>query len=119
MISIAMLEASMDSIILKGITAMLIYYVYAYIRKTNGTPYYIGKGSGKRMFCKQHYVTVPKDKTKIVILETNLTEIVIKFLKKLKIKYQKRIKFLYLVKYLGIKERKLLKKQNKNNLLQD
>ena len=52
-----------------------IYYIYAYIRKSNGTPYYIGKGLGRRAYQKTHNVSVPKDKSKIIILETNLTEI--------------------------------------------
>lgn len=53
---------------------MNIYYVYAYIRKSDNTPYYIGKGKNRRMF-ERHSVPVPKDKSKIVVLESNLTDI--------------------------------------------
>lgn len=51
-----------------------MFYVYAYLRKSDSTPYYIGKGTGKRYLGK-HNVNVPKDMTKIVFLETNLTNI--------------------------------------------
>lgn len=51
-----------------------IYYVYAYIRSTDNTPYYIGKGKGNRAWHKKHTVSVPNDKTKIVLLEEGLTD---------------------------------------------
>lgn len=55
---------------------MSIYYIYAYIRSSDGIPYYIGKGKGKRAWGKHHgNITVPKDKSKIIIMESSLTEI--------------------------------------------
>lgn len=54
----------------------LKYYVYVYLRSKDLTPYYIGKGSKKR-YLEYHgnHIAVPKDKSRIVFLETNLTEL--------------------------------------------
>ena len=54
---------------------MNIYYVYAYLRKSDLTPYYIGKGRNNRAFSKDHNVIVPTDKSRIVFLEKNLTNL--------------------------------------------
>jgi hypothetical protein len=48
------------------------YYVYAYLRKDR-TPYYIGKGTKRRLLSKDHKVKVPES-NRIIILKTNLTE---------------------------------------------
>ncbi|MFZ9249293.1 MAG: hypothetical protein ACO23D_05830 [Candidatus Nanopelagicales bacterium] len=51
------------------------YYTYAYLRE-DGTPYYIGKGRGKRIFDKssRRSCPVPKDKKRIIYLKKNLNE---------------------------------------------
>ena len=53
---------------------MLIYYVYAYLR-SDGSPYYIGKGKKNRAYDANHSVNLPKDKSLIVFLERNLTNV--------------------------------------------
>ena len=50
------------------------YYIYAYVR-TDGTPYYIGKGKALRYKHKNHKCGVPKDSRFIVIMESGLTNV--------------------------------------------
>jgi hypothetical protein len=49
------------------------YYVYAYLRE-DLTPYYIGKGSGKRAWTSTRVTSKPTDLSRICILQNNLTE---------------------------------------------
>lgn len=51
------------------------YYVYAYLRKNDLSPYYIGKGKDNRAYSKDHTIKIPSDRFRIVIVASNLTEI--------------------------------------------
>jgi flagellar basal body-associated protein FliL len=54
---------------------MNIYYVYFYLRG-DFTPYYVGKGKGNRYKSKnKSQISLPKDKTKIILVKQNLTEL--------------------------------------------
>jgi hypothetical protein len=56
------------------------FYVYQYLRSCKskhgdiGTPYYIGKGSSKRLRCLSHCVSVPIDKKQTQIILGNMNE---------------------------------------------
>jgi hypothetical protein len=52
-----------------------MFYVYKYLRE-DGTPYYIGKGSGERAYKKwgKKDIKPPEDAERIIIVENNLTE---------------------------------------------
>jgi hypothetical protein len=52
-----------------------MFYVYAYLRKKDLTPYYVGKGKDTRAWEKSHNVVIPVDNSRIIILENNLTEL--------------------------------------------
>ena len=49
------------------------YYTYAYLREDK-TPYYIGKGTGDRIYSTDKITKPPKDKSRIIYLKQNLTE---------------------------------------------
>ena len=60
---------------LLGASAMDTYYVYAYLRQ-DGSPYYIGKGKRDRAWYKRkEEIKPPRNKSLILIVENNLTEL--------------------------------------------
>jgi hypothetical protein len=68
---------------------MLRFYVYAYL-KEDGTPYYIGKGTGNRAYQKSHRVYLPNEREHIVFLERNLTDLGAKALERRYIRWYGR-----------------------------
>lgn len=50
------------------------YYHYLYLRE-DGSPYYSGKGKGKRAWSTNHSVKLPKDQSLIIITHWGLTEL--------------------------------------------
>jgi hypothetical protein len=72
------------------------FYIYAYIRKSDLTPYYIGKGKGDRAWnskshTKSNNARTPKDKRYIVIMEDNLSEVGALALERFYIKWYGRL----------------------------
>ena len=51
-----------------------MFYVYAYLRD-GGSPYYIGKGKNYRAWSHDHSIKLPNNRNRIVIMESNLSEI--------------------------------------------
>ena len=50
-----------------------VFYTYAYLRE-DGTPYYIGKGKGKRAYDRKRHNAYVPSKNRILFLKKNLTE---------------------------------------------
>lgn len=50
------------------------FYTYAYLRE-DGTPYYIGKGMGERIYKRgKNEIKPPKDKSRVIFFKRNITE---------------------------------------------
>lgn len=49
------------------------YYVYLYLRESDGTPYYIGKGKGKRYKKNHRHINIPPNEDNIVFVKKNMT----------------------------------------------
>lgn len=48
------------------------HYVYLYLRETDGTPYYVGKGKGNR-YKEKHNVNIPPNHENIIFVAKNMT----------------------------------------------
>jgi hypothetical protein len=49
------------------------HYVYLYIREKDGTPYYVGKGTGGRYKDSKHRVNLPPKEENIVFVQKNMS----------------------------------------------
>jgi len=84
---------------LMGATAMIFnrqnpppgYYVYLYLRKKDLSPYYVGKGKGRRAWDNSHHVKVPTDMDRIIIIEHSLTNAAACFIEKVHIRMWGRV----------------------------
>ncbi len=50
------------------------FYVYVFLREDRYTPYYVGKGTGRRCFVKRNGTNPPRDRDRIVKVKENLSE---------------------------------------------
>jgi hypothetical protein len=67
------------------------HYVYLYLREKDGTPYYVGKGTGGRYKDRRHNVNLPPKEENIVFIQKNISnEEACELEKKLILKYGRK-----------------------------